>query len=413
MKFRFIQEIQTLLNKEHVIEVDNMTIAEQQLVASLLYPYIEETSQSVKSSIKLDSSKIINQSFYKNAKDVHNDKSKGGDRTLSNLPNCEIMACKKVGAKIVTGLGEKIEASSKLVGRKIFFENKEMMCDLHIHTNCSDGGLDPSLILEKAVQDGVKILSITDHNNIDAYSILKNVAHGDILIINGVECDVKFQDKDLHILMYGFDLENKHIKQFFGKIRKDDISSFRKMLKEVCQKHSLNISEKDILKFEKDNVYFDKVRLNNFLFSLGYATSPREAFNLFTKDIVEKKRKQVTAEEFFKLAKHCNAITMLAHPMKYTENKNDLNEIKSLILELQKIGLTGIEVFNNRQTKMNQEDLFKFAKENNLEYSAGSDFHCKIGVQDEKEIGHVLSQKITLNMFSPSLIKTFLLSYKK
>lgn len=413
MKFRFIQEIQTLLNKEHVIEVDNMTIAEQQLVASLLYPYIEETSQSVKSSIKLDSSKIINQSFYKNAKDVHNDKSKGGDRTLSNLPNCEIMAFKKVGAKIVTGLGEKIEASSKLVGRKIFFENKEMMCDLHIHTNCSDGGLDPSLILEKAVQDGVKILSITDHNNIDAYSILKNVAHGDILIINGVECDVKFQDKDLHILMYGFDLENKHIKQFFGKIRKDDISSFRKMLKEVCQKHSLNISEKDILKFEKDNVYFDKVRLNNFLFSLGYATSPREAFNLFTKDIVEKKRKQVTAEEFFKLAKHCNAITMLAHPMKYTENKNDLNEIKSLILELQKIGLTGIEVFNNRQTKMNQEDLFKFAKENNLEYSAGSDFHCKIGVQEEKEIGHVLSQKITLNMFSPSLIKTFLLSYKK
>ena len=413
MKFRFIQEIQTLLNKEHVIEVDNMTIAEQQLVASLLYPYIEETSQSVKSSIKLDSSKIINQSFYKNAKDVHNDKSKGGDRTLSNLPNCEIMTCKKVGAKIVTGLGEKIEASSKLVGRKIFFENKEMMCDLHIHTNCSDGGLDPSLILEKAVQDGVKILSITDHNNIDAYSILKNVAHGDILIINGVECDVKFQDKDLHILMYGFDLENNHIKQFFGKIRKDDISSFRKMLKEVCQKHSLNISEKDILKFEKDNVYFDKVRLNNFLFSLGYATSPREAFNLFTKDIVEKKRKQVTAEEFFKLAKHCNAITMLAHPMKYTENKNDLNEIKSLILELQKIGLTGIEVFNNRQTKMNQEDLFKFAKENNLEYSAGSDFHCKIGVQEEKEIGHVLSQKITLNMFSPSLIKTFLLSYKK
>lgn len=65
MKFRFIQEIQTLLNKEYVIEVDNMTIAEQQLVASLLYPYIEETSQSVKSSIKLDSSKIINQSFYK------------------------------------------------------------------------------------------------------------------------------------------------------------------------------------------------------------------------------------------------------------------------------------------------------------------------------------------------------------
>ena len=297
--------------------------------------------------------------------------------------------------------------------RKEIGENKEMMCDLHIHTNCSDGGLDPSLILEKAVQDGVKILSITDHNNIDAYSILKNVAHGDILIINGVECDVKFQDKDLHILMYGFDLENKHIKQFFGKIRKDDISSFRKMLKEVCQKHSLNISEKDILKFEKDNVYFDKVRLNNFLFSLGYATSPREAFNLFTKDIVEKKRKQVTAEEFFKLAKHCNAITMLAHPMKYTENKNDLNEIKSLILELQKIGLTGIEVFNNRQTKMNQEDLFKFAKENNLEYSAGSDFHCKIGVQEDKEIGHVLSQKITLNMFSPSLIKTFLLSYKK
>lgn len=51
---------------------------------------------------------------------------------------------------------------------------RDIVCDLHIHTSCSDGGKEASFVLEKARQQGVSIISITDHNNIDAYSKLKD-----------------------------------------------------------------------------------------------------------------------------------------------------------------------------------------------------------------------------------------------
>ena len=42
--------------------------------------------------------------------------------------------------------------------------------DLHIHTTCSDGVLSPKEIIDKAIQNGVSIISITDHDTIDAYN---------------------------------------------------------------------------------------------------------------------------------------------------------------------------------------------------------------------------------------------------
>ena len=338
--------------------------------------------------------------------------AKVGYSDISNLPINEFYACKEVGAKIVTGLGRKMELSSYLVERIKFFKDKNKKFDLHIHSNCSDGGLDVKSIVEKACQEGVKLISITDHNNIDAYNQLKKIVCKNILIINGVECDVEFKGRIFHILMYGFDLDNIDVIKFFKVIRNDDLKIFEKMIEEVCFKFNLKITKKEVEKFEKENVYFDKVRLNNFLASLNLASSPKEAFYKFTKDIADKKRKITSAKEFFMLAKKCNAITILAHPMKYVDDDFDLNNLKELILELKKIGLDGIEVFNNRQTIEAQEELYNFAINHNMEYSAGSDMHSKIGSQEKKEIGKALGQNITLKMFSPALIKVFESKFK-
>lgn len=288
---------------------------------------------------------------------------------------------------------------------------KDIVCDLHIHTSCSDGGKDASLIIDKVRQKGVKIISITDHNNVDAYNKLKDIDCNDTLIITGVECDVVFENSILHILMYDFDLDNEVLKQFFDNLRKDDIINFEKMIDEVCRKYRLNISKEDAIAFEKNNGYFDKVRLNNFLVSLGYAKDPQAAYYNFTKDIADKKRRAIPAESFFHLARKCNAVTILAHPFKYLNG--DLEKIEALILRLQKMGLNGIEVFSNRQSTKGQKLLYKFAKANNLEYCGGSDYHQKIGQNEKKEIGRVLGQKITLNMFSQAFLKIFSTRLKK
>lgn len=44
------------------------------------------------------------------------------------------------------------------------------MIDLHIHSILSDGMLTPKEILDKAKENGVKYLSIADHDSVGAYT---------------------------------------------------------------------------------------------------------------------------------------------------------------------------------------------------------------------------------------------------
>jgi len=48
--------------------------------------------------------------------------TKGGDRTLDNLPKDEIEVCKEFGIEIICGLGDKIQSSSELVRKAKKYE---------------------------------------------------------------------------------------------------------------------------------------------------------------------------------------------------------------------------------------------------------------------------------------------------
>ena len=49
------------------------------------------------------------------------------------------------------------------------------MIDLHIHSNNSDGSDSVEEILKKAQELKLHYISITDHDNCDAYDVLKKI----------------------------------------------------------------------------------------------------------------------------------------------------------------------------------------------------------------------------------------------
>ena len=67
------------------------------------------------------------------------------------------------------------------------------MIDLHIHTNFSDGTLSPKQVIDEAVKKDVSVISITDHDTIDAYNeeLFKYAENKGIKIIKGVEISTK------------------------------------------------------------------------------------------------------------------------------------------------------------------------------------------------------------------------------
>ena len=84
------------------------------------------------------------------------------------------------------------------------------MIDLHVHTVNSDGDFTTKETLIEAEKKGVKILSITDHNNINAYEDLKKLPVKELFsgkIIIGTELEFAKDGRLFDMLGYGFNLE--------------------------------------------------------------------------------------------------------------------------------------------------------------------------------------------------------------
>ena len=89
--------------------------------------------------------------------------------------------------------------------------------NLHIHTSCSDGKLSPNEVISAAIEQNLEIISITDHNTIEAYNNLDFYDTNKLKLINGVEFDCWHKFDLLHILGYGINPDNEKIKQLCAK----------------------------------------------------------------------------------------------------------------------------------------------------------------------------------------------------
>ena len=85
------------------------------------------------------------------------------------------------------------------------------MIDLHLHTNHSDGTDTVTELLEKAEELKLEIISITDHDTVEAYkelenSEIRNKFSGEIL--PGVEIKAIYDNHNIEVLGYGINPNN-------------------------------------------------------------------------------------------------------------------------------------------------------------------------------------------------------------
>ena len=93
--------------------------------------------------------------------------------------------------------------------------------NLHIHSTYSDGKADFKDIIESAKNSGYKLISITDHNTIEGHKIYK-----DEILIPGVEFDCWYGYVFIHLLAYGFDVNNEELNKFMAKTKAETEGDF-------------------------------------------------------------------------------------------------------------------------------------------------------------------------------------------
>ena len=93
--------------------------------------------------------------------------------------------------------------------------------NLHIHSTYSDGKADFKDIIESAKNRGYKLISVTDHNTIEGHKIYK-----DDILIPGVEFDCWYGYVFIHLLAYGFDVNNEELNNFMAKSKAETEGDF-------------------------------------------------------------------------------------------------------------------------------------------------------------------------------------------
>ena len=275
-----------------------------------------------------------------------------------------------------------------------------MRIDLHIHTNISDGALSPKEVIDEAEKNGVSVISITDHDTIDSYTpeLFSYAESKNIKLICGVEISSKNEKAGIHVLGYNFDLNNKELKEtLFGirNSRHEYLHNVAKKLNELG--YLVNVEKLDkIDSVTKAHIALDIVEneknKEKLMLDFGHIPSKGEFIETTMNEncpaYVEKRT--LTPKEVAGIIRKTGGKVVLAHPVAYVHEDNFTDEdILKLVKEMKPDGIEANYLFIDTNGKIIDEtDKWnKFAEENKLFVTVGTDFHRKEGVY--KEIGFV------------------------
>lgn len=97
--------------------------------------------------------------------------------------------------------------------------------DLHLHTFVSDGIWHPRDLVDRLASGGIQVAAVCDHDN--QRSVVEAIDYGHrygVRIIPGIECTVRWDDRQWHMLVYGIrpDDTRPEAKPFLDLVAKQD-----------------------------------------------------------------------------------------------------------------------------------------------------------------------------------------------
>jgi len=245
---------------------------------------------------------------------------------------------------------------------------RERLADLHIHTKYSDGSFSPEEVVRGASEREICCIAITDHDSVSGIDeAIKAGKECDIEVIPGVEVSAEEADKEMHILGYCMDYKDPLFLEFLSKIRQDRIERLHKMVS-ALNSHGFSIDPEDVLKFTGD-VSISRLHIARYMESKGLISNWRVAFKKYIGDTkpcyVSSFR--YTSQMVMDAIKNVKGVPVIAHPV--------VNRLDPILPRLIEEGLQGIEVFHTKQPGSIAERYKKFAIDNDLIITGGSDCH--------------------------------------
>lgn len=251
-----------------------------------------------------------------------------------------------------------------------------MKGDFHIHTLYSDGVFSPEKIVDTAMDVGLEVIALTDHDNVLSYDVakdyLKKIGKEDKLeIIRGVEINTLYKNYEVHILGYFMDVNNSDFQNLLKAQQIARVKQTKEIISLLAKKEGIRIKFEDIKKQVAEGGSIGRPHIAKAITNAGGTNNVIEAYAKYIHDDspVYVPRKTVSPQDAVEIIYDAGGIPVIAHP-------HDIDIAESLIKELMQHGLRGIEAYHRKHSPACVEYFSSMAEELGLIVTGGSDFHA-------------------------------------
>lgn len=245
-----------------------------------------------------------------------------------------------------------------------------MKFDLHVHSTASDGRFSPQELVSMAVESGLEVIAITDHDSVDgiAPALLASQEFPHLKVIPGVEVSTDVPHGEVHILGYFVDCRDPGLIDTLDKLRDSRRVRAQRMLAKLSNL-GIDVKWERVQEIAGDGS-IGRPHIAQAMLERGYVLSIKEAFVKYIgrEGPAYVEREKMTPPEAVELIVKAGGLPVLAHPAA-------IENLEELIIQLQKVGLIGIETYYNDYPPKSVKYLASLAHKYSLIATGGSDYH--------------------------------------
>jgi predicted metal-dependent phosphoesterase TrpH len=255
--------------------------------------------------------------------------------------------------------------------------------DLHTHTTYSDGSLTPAQLVARAVQRGLQVMALTDHDCTDGLpeALEEAARYPGFLLIPGVELSTDVPQNEVHVLGYFIEWQSPAFQERLRRLRVSRLDRGRAMLAKL-RDLGIDLSWERVQQIAGDGAV-GRPHIALAMLEAGHIKTLEEAFDLYLgrNGPAYVEREKMTPAEAVEMITSVRGLPVLAHPAQ-------LEDLDHFLEELKGAGLLGLEVYYQDYSPEVIDRLLDVARRHELLPLGGSDFHG-LGTAHERDLGDI------------------------
>ena len=251
--------------------------------------------------------------------------------------------------------------------------------DLHCHSSISDGTLTPAELVARAAERGVKVLALTDHDDVDGLDEARAAAarHG-MTFIDGVEISVTWRTHTVHVVGLGIDPSYAPLVEGLRGLRSGRGARAEKMAVALA-KAGIGGALQGAYRHAQNPNMIGRTHFARYLVEAGHC---KDVKSVFSRYLANGRTGYVphcwaALGDAVEWVRGSGGVAVLAHPGRYMSGRHTMGKrtMHELLAEFTACGGQAIEVVSGSHTPEQYAEFARYAAEFKLLCSCGSDFH--------------------------------------